>query len=156
MTRAPALVLIITTLATWGLLSLALAQGRAAGSTYHTPAWVLILHLASVIPTVPLGAYVLLTRKGDARHRLLGRIWGVLMLITAITSFWVRSITGGISPIHLFSVLTLFSVPMAVWHIRRGNRIAHQRAMTFTYIGLIVAGLFALLPGRWIGNLLFG
>ena len=43
-----------------------------------------MLHLATVVPALLLGPVVLLRRKGDATHRMLGRIWAVLMLVTAI------------------------------------------------------------------------
>ena len=115
----------------------------------------LVIHLATVLPALPLGAYVLLRRKGGSAHRLLGRLWAALMVITAVSTFWLQE-GGRLSFIHLFSVLTLVSVPLAVFWIRRGNVERHRRAMTNTYIGLVVAGLFAFAPGRLLGGWLFG
>ena len=154
-TRAPILVLLATAGITYALVALAVSMGRAPGVTYHTPLPVLVIHLATVIPAVPLGAYVLWSRKGDAMHKRLGRLWAAMMLITAIDSFWVRGMTGAIGPIHIFSAITLVSIPLAIYHIRTGNVEAHRRAMTYTYIGLLVAGLFAMVPGRLLGSLLF-
>ncbi|MEY2927084.1 MAG: hypothetical protein RL367_1561 [Pseudomonadota bacterium] len=123
---------------------------------YQTPPFALVLHIATVIPALPLGLYVLTAQKGGARHKMLGRVWGVLMLITAITSFWLRGITGGLSPIHIFSVITLISIPRGIWLAKQGRIAAHQRAMTGPYIGLVVAGMFAFIPGRMLGTLAFG
>ncbi len=120
----------------------------------------LIIHLATVVPAIPLGAVVLYRRKGDAMHKLLGKIWASLMLITAIATFWLGDLGGGLlgsglSFIHLFSFLTLFSIPYAIWQARRGNIAEHYRAMQGPYIGLIIAGLFAFIPGRLLGGLVF-
>ncbi|MFK7843538.1 MAG: DUF2306 domain-containing protein [Sphingorhabdus sp.] len=121
----------------------------------------IMLHLSTVIPAIPLGAFVLWRKKGDNMHRRLGRIWAVLMLVTAISSFWIgRPGTGiagsGFSFIHGFAVWTLFSVPYAVYKVRKGNIEAHLRAMQGLYIGLLIAGLFSFIPGRIMGSLVFG
>jgi uncharacterized membrane protein len=132
------------------------AIGGADRGDWHTPSFAIPLHLATVIPALPLGLWVLLREKGTATHKLLGRVWGVLMLVTALDSLLIRDLTGGLEPIHIFSVVTLVSIPLGIWHIRRGNIQGHRRAMIGPYIGLIVAGLFALSPGRLLGTMLFG
>jgi uncharacterized membrane protein len=86
---------------------------------------------------------------------MMGRVWAALMFTTACTAFFIRSTSDGFSPIHLFAVLTFVSLPYALIQVRRGNVEAHLQAMRGTYIGLIVAGLFAMLPGRTIWGLLF-
>ena len=41
--------------------------------------------------------------------------------------------------------------------MRRGNVDGHRKAMKGMYIGgCVVAGLFTLLPGRFLGSLLWG
>jgi uncharacterized membrane protein len=58
--------------------------------------------------------------------------------------------------IHLFSVLTLYSAPAAFIYARRGNITAHRGNMIGLYIGgLLIAGSFALMPGRMFNDLLF-
>ena len=128
----------------------------SAPSTHPEPiSPALIIHLATVIPALPLGAYILLSRKGGRLHRLLGRLWAGMMVATAISAFWLRS-NGSLSPIHIFSVITLVSIPLAVIAIRRGHVERHRRAMLGTYIGLVIAGAFAFLPGRLLNVWLFG
>ncbi|WP_213980386.1 DUF2306 domain-containing protein [Sphingomonas sp. dw_22] len=142
----------------FALLAVALAH-RLAGGGALMPAdhnlW-LRLHLATVIPALPLGGWILLRRKGDRLHRMLGRAWAALMLLTALSSFGLRYVTGGLSPIHLLSVLVLVSVPLAVRNARRGNIAAHRRAMTIVYASLVIAGFFTFLPGRLMGQWLWG
>jgi len=141
-----------------GVIALGVAfAAMAGGHAYRTPAWAIWIHLATVIPAVPLGAWVLWRRrKGDRLHRIAGRLWVVLMLVTAIDSFWIRTLTGTIGPIHIFSVITLWALPRAIWHARHGRIEQHLRGMRGTYIGLIVAGAFAMAPGRMLWSLVFG
>lgn len=121
----------------------------------------IIIHLATVIPALPLGAYILWRRKGDRLHKFLGRIWAALMFTTAIVSFWIGRPNGSglfgthLSFIHIFAIVTIVSIPMGIWLARTGNIKDHYRAMQGPYIGLIIAGLFAFLPGRILGSLVF-
>ncbi len=147
---------VVTAGVTFLIIMAAILMGSMQRGDYQTPPLAVWIHLAMVIPAVPLGAYILWSKKGGARHKLLGRIWGIMMMVTAIDSFWIRSVTGTISPIHIFSVVTLISVPLAVYHIRRGNVEAHRRAIRGVYIGLIVAGFFSLMPGRLLSTMVFG
>ncbi len=149
--------LAIMLVAVGGMIYLSALMGtHQAASGYQTPAWALWIHLGTVIPALPLGAWVLSRRKGTPAHKMAGRIWMALMFITAIDSFWVRSVTGHIGPIHILSALTIVIVPLSIAQARRGNIAAHKRMAVGLYIGLIVAGAFTLLPGRLIGNLVFG
>ncbi len=125
-------------------------------SDYKTPQLAIIVHLTTVIPALLLGAWVLWRPKGTSVHRLTGRIWAALMLVTAIDSFWIRTLTGGISFIHWLSAVTLVSIPFAMWHARHGRIDAHLSSMRTAYISLCVAGLFAMMPGRIMGTLIFG
>lgn len=141
-----------TTLLT--LTFMALSFGLSAGPgerTAITPA--LIIHIGTVLPALPLGAWVLLRRKGGRLHRLLGRVWAGMMVTTAVSSFWLG---GEFSFIHIFSVMTLISVPLAIFWIRRGDVERHQRTMTYLYVGLVVAGAFSFAPGRLLATSLFG
>jgi uncharacterized membrane protein len=143
-----------TLLLTFALMALSFGPSAPRGAESGMSI-ALAIHLGTVLPALPLGAYVLLRRKGGATHRLLGRVWSGLMVTTAVSSFWLQD-TGRLSFIHLFSVMTLVSVPLAVFWIRRGNVEGHRRAIVSVYIGLVVAGLFAFAPGRLLWVWLFG
>jgi uncharacterized membrane protein len=83
----------------------------------------------------------------------------LLMAFVATSSFFVHTICmiGGFSPIHILSVLTLASLPVAVLRARRGQIAAHARGMRTLYVlALIVPGLFTLLPGRIMHDVVFG
>ncbi len=130
------------------LVRLGLAPDRVVPSRYVREPW-LALHLISVVPAVPLGAYLLIRRKGDQTHRMLGRVWALLMLGAALSSFGLTGLrSGSFSPIHLLSILVLVSVPRAIVNARRGRIAAHRRSMTLIYLSLLAAGVFAFAPGR--------
>jgi uncharacterized membrane protein len=114
------------------------------------------LHLAAALLSLVVGAIVLAREKGTISHKRLGRLWVTLMLVVALSSFWILEIRdgAGFSVIHLLSAGTLISLALAVHFIRRGNVRAHKGFMVGTFIGLAAAGLGALAPGRFLYQLL--
>jgi len=119
------------------------------------------LHLATILPAFLIGTYLLLRRKGTASHRLLGKIYMLLMLVTAIITLFMSAEVGPrllnhFGFIHLLSILVLYNVSFAYRAIRRGNVQAHGGYMKSLYMGgLLVAGFFTLLPGRMLNTWLF-
>lgn len=114
------------------------------------------LHLVSVIPALLLGLVILSKKKGTSIHKLMGRIWIVLMLIASVTSFFIKS-NGSFSWIHILSVITLVSIAIAIFSIRKGDIKNHRGFMLGAYFGAIAAGLFAtIIPGRIVYNFFFG
>lgn len=114
-----------------------------------------LAHLVAALAALVLGVVMLCRRKGTASHKLLGRVWVALMLTVAISSLWIPRFLH-FSWIHSFTLLTLTMLPLAIYRIRRGNVTGHARAMTGLFIGgLVIAGIFTLLPGRMLGDLLW-
>lgn len=116
---------------------------------------IILAHLVTAIAALFIGAFVLATKKGGTTHKLLGKIWVVLMLSTALFSFGIRS-HGHFSPIHILSVITVLGITAAILAARHGRINAHRRGMTITYAGLLIAGAFAMMPGRRFGDLVLG
>ncbi len=125
---------------------------------HNTRDLAVILHLATVLPAVPLGAWLLLARKGTPRHRLLGKIWVVLMVVTALTALFIRQANDGqFSLIHIFVPMTLHGAWQAIATARRHDFAAHRKGLVGFYLGaLTIPGLFAFLPNRLMGTWLFG
>ena len=81
------------------------------------------------------------------------------MLFVSISSFFIHEIKlwGNYSPIHLLSIWTIFSVGLAIYFVRVGNIKRHRQVMIALYgFALILTGLFTLLPGRAMNQLVFG
>lgn len=116
------------------------------------------IHVAAVIPAALLGAYLLARPKGTPRHRLLGKIWLSLMVVTALSSFFIHQINMffGFSPIHLLSIFVLSGCWGAIVNARKHNIEAHKRIVRGLYFGGIVgAGAFTFLPGRIMNKVAF-
>jgi uncharacterized membrane protein len=112
---------------------------------------VIQVHAFAAIAAFVLGLIQFAAPKGTLPHRTIGWIWAALMLTIAVSSFWIHHIrlVGPFSPIHLLSILTLVTVPLAVWAAHRHQVPQHRKAMISIFLGaLLVAGAFTFLPGR--------
>jgi len=117
----------------------------------------IIIHASLATAALIIGAAVLFLRKGTPLHKALGRIWAALMMATAALSFAITSLNPGhFSAIHILSIVTLITIPYAVWRRRMGDIRAHATAMVANYCGLFVAGAFTLAPGRILHAVIFG
>ncbi len=89
------------------------------------------IHVAAVVPAAIIGLVIFLRRKGTKLHRALGRVWIVLMIATAISSFFIHQINlvGGFSPIHLLSILVLLGCARAVAAARMGQIGIHRKLL---------------------------
>ena len=118
----------------------------------------ILIHLATVIPALPLGLYLLLARKGTATHKALGKLWLALMVTTALAALFIRTLNHGqFSFIHIFVPLTLIGAWRVIHTARTGKISAHRRQILSLYLGaLIIPGIFAMLPTRLMGAWLFG
>ena len=117
------------------------------------------IHVFTVVPAFMLGAWMLMARKGTRIHKLLGRVWVALMAVTALSSFFIHEIRmiGGFSPIHLLSILTLFSCGFIIWTARQRRFSAHRKTVLALYWGGIgLAGAFTIVPGRIMNQAIFG
>ena len=125
------------------------------------------LHWATVTAAFAFGLVQLVLAKGTGGHRLRGRAYAALMIVTAMAAFFIRSPAPddalgylsltGTSPIHLFIPLTLVTVTLGVLAARRRNVKAHKRHMVGSFLGaLVIAGAFTFIPGRRMHLLVFG
>ncbi|MCG8325350.1 MAG: DUF2306 domain-containing protein [Thiotrichales bacterium] len=112
------------------------------------------LHLGTVVPAFFLGTYLLINRKGTPVHKMLGKIYMVLMLLTASITLFMSAEVGPtflshFGFIHFFSFLVLYSVPAAFFAARKGHIKSHRGNMLGVYFGgILIAGGFAFTPGR--------
>lgn len=117
------------------------------------------VHAAAAIAALGLGAVQLAAPKGTIPHRMVGWTWVTLMALIAISSFFIHTICtlGSFSWIHLLSIFTLVMLPLGVWRAHRHQVQAHRKTMIALYAGaLILAGIFTLIPGRIMSDVVFG
>jgi uncharacterized membrane protein len=120
---------------------------------------VIQVHAFAAVAAFALGLVQFVAPKGTLPHRTVGWIWVVLMMVIAVSSFWIHGyrMVGPFSPIHLLSILTLVMVPVAVLHARKHRVLDHRKAMISIFLGaLLIAGAFTFLPGRIMHAVAFG
>ena len=116
------------------------------------------IHVIGAVTALALTPVQLWRRPGDITHKQIGYIWVLAMALTSVSSFWIHELrlVGAFSPIHLLSAWVLYSLVCAIRAVRRGDIAAHGRWLrSCAFWGLGVAGLFTLLPGRRMSQLLF-
>ena len=119
------------------------------------------MHLWTISPCVPLGAYFLSFPKGTPLHKSIGRVYMFLMFFSSFISLFLEAQVGPrllthFGWIHFLSVVTMATVPVSIFAARNRNIKRHQRTMVLLYFtGLLVAGGFTLFPGRFLHRVFF-
>jgi len=117
------------------------------------------IHAFAAISAFALGLVQLGAPKGTLPHRTLGWVWVLLMLVISASSFLIHGIRmwGPWSPIHVLSVVTPIMLALGVLAARRHRMRAHKITMMAIFAGaLLLAGLFTLVPGRIMHEVVFG
>lgn len=133
----------------------ALAKGRAEWAAVPWQVWP---HLLTILVALSLTPVMLLRRRGDRKHRWLGRVWVAAMFLTAALSLNVKTINPGHwSLIHLLSVWTVLTAPLIWWSAATHRVVLHRRLVRGMIVGaLLVAGFFTFPAERLLGHWLFG
>ena len=117
--------------------------------------FVIWFHLIAALLAILLGPINLSRKKGTIQHRVIGWAWLVLMAGVTLSSFGIRELNPGqFSWIHILTVWTIISMAVSLIAIKNGKVRLHAGFMTGTMIGAVIAGLFALMPGRFISTYL--
>ncbi len=126
---------------------------------------IVAVHLMAALTAVVIGPVALWARKGATQrpklHRAFGYAWVTLMVIAAVSALFIKAevmpLFAGMGPIHALAFITLGMLALSFWFLAQGNINGHRKTMQNLYIGAcLVAGSFTLLPGRFLGNLVWG
>lgn len=139
------LMLAVTTYALW----------KAQGSLSRLPLPVTI-HLLTLIPVLILTPIIFIGTKGASAHCVLGWTWCILMTATAVSTIFIRDGDAGhFSLIHIFTLMTLVSVPRILFNARKRRVQSHRWAVLgLTYGALLIAGYFAFVGNRFLAQAL--
>lgn len=124
----------------------------------NQPAWVQA-HAFAALALIPLTVTIFALPRGARLHRVLGWAWVAGMAAVALSSFAIQDmrLIGPFSPIHGLSVFTLVMLVLGVRAARSQRVSAHRQTMKgLTFGALVGAGLFTLLPGRVMYQVVFG
>ena len=120
------------------------------------------IHLITVTPCIFIGfCLIYISRKGSNLHELFGKTYLALMFIQASISLFMEAKVGPqflkhFGWIHLLSIITIATIPYSLYAIKKGFIKSHSRSMIILFwSGLIIAGGFTLVPGRYLNEVLF-
>jgi uncharacterized membrane protein len=114
------------------------------------------IHLVSAIAALGSGAAVLLiSPKGTTRHRQMGWVYVVSMLVLNVTALMIYRLFGGFGPFHVAAIVSLAgllpgvlaarrakSARLARNQLARGHRVEqHYYWMAWSYVGLCAAAV---------------
>jgi uncharacterized membrane protein len=119
-----------------------------------------IVHVVAAVSALLVGPLALWAPKTSRWHRGAGHAWVTLMAVTVISSLFIFNFSGlnlaGFTPIHLLVPVTVGGIVLAFRALAMGRIAAHRQAMRSVYLGAcVVAGLFTLMPGRYLGDRLW-
>lgn len=123
------------------------------------------VHMTAALAAIAIGPIALWARKGLTQrpmlHRAAGYAWVTLMLLSALSAAFIRDYRmpniAGFTPLHLFVPLVVSNLARAFRALAQKRLAEHRRIMTRTYVGAcLIAGMFTLMPGRYLGQLIFG
>ena len=110
-------------------------------------------HTLAAILAIVIGGVNLASEKGTKRHKALGWVWMLTMLFVTVSSLFIRELNEGkFSLIHGLTAWTMFCMVVAIVAVRKGQIRTHAGFMVGTMIGAAIAGLFALMPGRFLAE----
>lgn len=114
----------------------------------------LATHVVGALIALVIGPVNILRRRRDRTHRILGYTWSASMYYVCTSSFWIVT-DGHFSWLHGLSAFTLVTVTLGITAAIRRNVRAHMMNMIGSYLGLLVAFIFAAtVPARAIPRLL--
>ena len=126
---------------------------------------VIAVHMTAAIAATVTGPVALWARRGRTQHprlhRAFGYAWVTLMVVTAVSALFIRDRSlpnlAGYTPIHLLVPVTLAGLFFAFFMLVKGNIAGHRMVMQRLYFSAcIAAGVFTLLPQRYLGHLVWG
>ena len=115
------------------------------------------LHIAAACATLVIGPVVLVGRKGGTLHVALGRVFVALLLLVNVPVLFLYEATGRPGPFHVLAVVSLATTGLGWLSVRRASRgarsgariEAHAVLMTWSWIGVVTAGLAQLANRQW-------
>ena len=125
---------------------------------------VIAVHMTAALGALATGPVALWARRGRSPHprlhRAFGYAWVTLMLATAVSALFIRDFRlpniAGYTPIHILVPVVLLGLFGAFRRLARGDIAGHRIRMKGLYFGAcVVAGAFTLLPGRYLGRLVW-
>lgn len=123
----------------------------------QTP-FIIQFHVILALYCILSGPFAVFRKCRDRAHKIIGHSSVLAMSLVSFSSFWIQEIKvfGPFSPIHILSLATLIVLYQGVRLVHQRRFSEHSRQMKMLYLfSLCLPGLFTLLPGRRMSDVLF-
>jgi len=122
-----------------------------------------LFHLIVAIISLITGTMVLLLKKGTKRHKQVGYLYAISMLMVNITAFMIYRLFGGFGIFHIFAIVSIVSISAGLVPVffkipQRGYMYYHYHFMYWSVFGLyaaFVSEMATRIPALRAINMLF-
>ena len=101
-----------------------------------------LFHTIAAIIAMVFGTMVLLNRKGTTKHKRLGYVYVISMMLMILSSFFIYNF-GTFSLFHFFAIISFFTVILGIipaWRRKKPNwKTSHYYFMNWSVVGLYCA-----------------
>jgi uncharacterized membrane protein len=112
-----------------------------------------LIHLVVSIIALVAGPYVLVTTKGTKRHKQIGYVYAVSMILLNLTAFMIYRLYGKFGIFHWFAVVSCLTLMAGMYPVltkkNKNYLLTHFNFMYWSVVGLycaLMAEIFSRLP----------
>ncbi len=108
-----------------------------------------LIHIVLAFIALVAGGAVFGLKKGNQKHRIVGRVYFLSMVGLNLTAFGIYNLFGRWGMFHWLALASLVTVVAGYIAIRYKNVLAHYYFMVWSYVGLLggaISELFARFP----------
>lgn len=103
-----------------------------------------LFHLVTAIIAMIAGAFVLFFPKGTKRHKTIGYVYVLSMILVCSSALGIYNLTGKFGIFHIlafvgFATLIAGMIPLFLNKIQRESRVVHLWFMYYSVLGLYAA-----------------
>lgn len=102
-----------------------------------------LVHLIASILAIILGTLVLMLPKGTAKHKLIGRLYGLTMLVVLITAFMTYRLFGTWGIFHWTAVVSSLTLIFGLIPILAKRPVNNYKSLHFGFMYWSVMGVYA-------------
>ncbi len=114
---------------------------------------ILVVHTTFSILAL-LAGLIFLLPKGTKKHKKIGYIYSISMILCVVTSFGLFNLWGSFGVYHVLSIVSFLTLVIALYFPLFGRKnkkwiLQHSIWMGYSYVGLIMAAgshLFGVFP----------
>lgn len=102
-----------------------------------------IIHLASALAAMLLGAAVMLLSKGTPVHKRIGYMYVASMVLVNVTAFMIYHLFGRFGPFHMAAIVSSVGIAGGMVPVLFRQRFPDWKSYHYQFMNWSVVGLYA-------------